>query len=496
MKSISAHNLNNIQGNHSSSMLGIINSKFRRSTRRSTKTMTESESKDNDGEASPSKPLCASSKSGNCKMLSDVIEDPNPKKHPCAGSCGGFIHGYPCSFNGLEGKEMKCWSCSQEEIGEGQSKEDSGKNASDPGATETNPVAKETEPQKEELGRGKRRRPLVDYAHLDKVLRQGRKKKDEIHDKKEHDQTSTTQAASASTPAAVSLSTAPSSTTMSTTPASATPASTTKDHEKTSTSTTPASTTKDHGNTSTSTSSAASTTKVNSPLLKSSASMADMSSMVAIVHNINDWRCDPTTFNLMGILDDGQAIDVGVFPFFPVEGQVAEAANGNKYVLGTPYDNTTSTSASASQTKKPRVQIKRHAGTPSGSVAQMKDAVVRQNATSIVKKVVQYQAMTTYQDMTLYQNEGVPTSDVFLIHRDNIEPSEKKRRKGLVKRAQTHYSVLIPARFASPTMKASLGDHLIELGNQLKQKGRNKDFTTLVTNNEEQYLESIYGTKP
>jgi WW domain len=59
-------------------------------------------------------PVCASFKYGYCKMPAEkfgVIEGRNPKLHPCAGQCKGFLHGFFCCYNGKEEKEMMCFGC-------------------------------------------------------------------------------------------------------------------------------------------------------------------------------------------------------------------------------------------------------------------------------------------------------------------------------------------------------------------------------------------------
>jgi hypothetical protein len=166
-------------------------------------------------------------------------------------------------------------------------------------------------------------------------------------------------------------------------------------------------------------------------------------------------------------------------------------------------------------------RAKRIVGTQSGSIKQMKDAVVRTQAIIVASKVATIQGMTTYDTAT--KNANNPLSHTILINFDEIVPRPDKVGEGERYRTHPMFTVLMP-KHLDPV---SLGFEFENLGKAMQKwveqpknapppkkvrpkKGSKKttttkegpinvvqprefDFDMEITFSDDDYLASIYG---
>jgi hypothetical protein len=169
-------------------------------------------------------------------------------------------------------------------------------------------------------------------------------------------------------------------------------------------------------------------------------------------------------------------------------------------------DDAGETSRDQSAASKKRKIKKRIVGSPSESIKQMKDAVVRTQAIIAATKVSTIQAMTTYAREK--QNNNNPRSHTVLLSYDEIVERPDKMGDGERQRDIPMWTLLLP----NDLSRKQFGAELEKLGKALQEdikptrqkKGGGKykkskvgaekpAFNITVAESPEEYLASIYG---
>jgi hypothetical protein len=175
-------------------------------------------------------------------------------------------------------------------------------------------------------------------------------------------------------------------------------------------------------------------------------------------------------------------------PFFPKEGQVVTAlVTGQKYRL----NRQKGTSGPRENNKK------RKSGSPAESISQMKDAVTRQVARSVLTRVQKLQEMQQYGPNKLRK---LPRCDSIHIFRDVINPRPDDLKKGLQKREKPHYTMLVSSQMATNAKRKEMGKYLEEFGKALQKENpnsnvKNQGFTCSYTDRVDKVMVDVFGAE-
>ena len=147
----------------------------------------------------------------------------------------------------------------------------------------------------------------------------------------------------------------------------------------------------------------------------------------------------------------------------------------------------------AAEKKAKKTAGKRKVGVLSASVNQMKDAKVRNKASSMLRQVKQFQLMTTYGNADLAG--ACPPLDSILLTRDAIEPQPDTKAQGMQARKDPHFALLVPDKFCgSAEKKKQLGKYLCDVGKHLQNSNASASKRKVTcTNSEKKFLECVYG---